>query len=118
MRKFEFSYDKHSDNLFLYDASSKSKGSIELGDLIIDYNVKKEIVGIQLINASKFLKDLVKGATGIKSLLSHLRACKVDVKTRHNLFIINILLQGQDKELAPVLSVPNIVKQSPALAQT
>jgi len=58
MQKFNFSYDQDSDDLFLYSPKSKSKRSVEIGDLIFDYNSKKEFVGLQILGASKMLTDL------------------------------------------------------------
>ena len=58
MQKFNFSYDKEHDDLFLHRPDSKSKGSVEIGNLILDYNSKKELVGLQIMGASKVLQDL------------------------------------------------------------
>ncbi|MBD3361480.1 DUF2283 domain-containing protein [Candidatus Woesearchaeota archaeon] len=54
MKKFNFSYDKENDDLFLYNHNSKSAGSVEVGDIILDFNNKKELVGIQINKASEF----------------------------------------------------------------
>lgn len=37
MRSVKFDYDKDNDDLFLFDTKSKSKGSVEFGDLILDW---------------------------------------------------------------------------------
>ncbi len=42
MQKFNFSYDKENDDLFLFSPKSKSKGSIDLGQIVLDFNNKKE----------------------------------------------------------------------------
>lgn len=116
MRKVNFSYDKENDDLFLSIPKSKSKGSVELGDLILDFNNKKELVGIQIMNASKFVNDLINEKSNVKSILSTLKECKLEVKVKQNLLIIKIFLVSKIKEIAPVLSVPNIKSSSPALA--
>lgn len=119
MRKFKFSYDKYTDDLFLHRANTKSKGSVELGDLIFDYNSKKELVGMQIINASKMIKDLVGGDKAtIKEVLDNLNECKLDIKKKNNLLIIKIRLSSKLKEIQPTLSVPSIIESSPALAYT
>ena len=117
MQKFKFSYDRENDDLFLYNPKSKSKRSVEIGDLVLDYNSKKELVGIQILNASKFIKDFVdvKGSS-IKDILNNLEECKVDVKAKSNMLIIKIYLHAKEKDLSPVISVPRIVEKSPALA--
>lgn len=118
MQKFNFSYDRENNDLFLFNPNSKSKGSVEFGDLIIDYSPKKEIVGIQIMHASQFIKELAaeKNAASIKEILTNLELCKVDIKIRNNLSIIKIYLFSKNKELATVLSVPSIIETSPALA--
>lgn len=117
MQKFKFSYDEGSDDLFLFSSASKSKGSIEIGDLILDFNSKKELVGLQIINASKFIQDVVgEQSFAIKDLLADLKACSVEVKVKSNLLIIKVCLASQAKEISPVFSVPRITETSPALA--
>lgn len=118
MSKFNFSYDKENDDLFLFSPISKSKGSVELGELILDFNGKKELVGIQMMNASKFINDLVeqKDSSGIKQLLESLQECKVEIKVKNNLLIVKVYLISKTMEISPVLSLPSITETSPALA--
>jgi len=119
MQKFNFSYDKENDDLFLYSSKSKSKGSIEIGDLIIDYNSNKELVGIQITNASKLLKDLSnEKLPEIKKVLSSLVSCKVDIKARNNILLVRIFLLTNEKEMTSAIPIPNIMRSSPALAYT
>ena len=66
--KMNFSYDRESDDLFLY--SSKSKGSIEIGDFILDFNNRKELVGLELMNASRVLEDIT--GENVNKLLNNL----------------------------------------------
>ena len=117
MQKFNFSYDRKNDDLFLFKPDSKSKGSVELGDLILDYNNKKEFVGIQILHASRLIKDLTdENLNAIKEVLNDLKECKVEVKSKNNLLIIKIFLLSKLKEVSPVISVPRIIRSSPALA--
>ncbi len=117
MQKFNFSYDKNNDDLFLFNPKSKSKGSVELGDIIFDYNNKKEFVGIQIMHASKLIKDMTgENVQTIKQVLNNLKDCKVEAKVKGNPVIIKIFLISKLKEISPVLSVPTIWESSPALA--
>ena len=120
MQKFNFSYDKDNDDLFLYNPRSKSKGSIELGDIIFDFNSKKELVGLQMMNAHKLISDMVDkpNATMIKQILNNLKETKIDIKTHRNMLIIKFLLIGATEKVTPILSVPTIQHSSPALAVT
>ncbi len=117
MQKFNFSYDKEYDDLFLYSPTSKSKGSIELGSLILDYNRKKELVGIQIMDASAFLHELInERKEAILDLLRDLKECKAEIRSRNNLLIIKMFLFSKTRELSPVISVPVISESSPSLA--
>jgi uncharacterized protein YuzE len=117
MQRFNFSYDRESDDLFLFNPKSKSKGSVELGNIIFDYNNKKEFVGIQVMKASKMIKDLTNEKINmVKKVLNSLKSCKVDVKKKNNLLIIKIYLLSELKNISPVISIPRIAKSSPALA--
>ncbi|MFC1741991.1 DUF2283 domain-containing protein [Nanoarchaeota archaeon] len=117
MRRYNFSYDKENDDLFLFRPGSKSKGSVEIGDLVIDFNSKRELVGLQIMNASKLIKDMVdENLMTVKKLLSNLSDCKVDVNAKGNALVIKFVLMSKFKELAPTLYLPSISEQSPALA--
>lgn len=118
MQKFDFSYDVENDDLFLFNPSSKSKGGVEIGDITIDYNSKKEVVGIQMAKASSLIREMVEGkdAGEIKELLKNLNGCKVDIKARNNLLIIKVHLSSRTSEISPIISVPDFRETSPALA--
>lgn len=117
MSNYKFSYDKENDDLFLFNSNSRSKGSVEIGDLILDYNNKREFVGLQILNASKFLKEFSNGETiaKIKKILKNLVSCKINVRPKNNMLIIKIYLFSDISEISPVLSVPLIHESSPAL---
>ena len=117
MKKFKFSYDKENDDLFLFNPKSKSKGSVELGNIILDYNNKKEFVGIQIMNASKLIKDITnEKIKDIRDVLNNLKNSKVDAKIKNNLLTVKIYLYSESKEVSPIISVPSILESSPALA--
>lgn len=117
-QEFDLKYDKEYDDLFLFDPQEKSKGSIELGDIILDLNKMKQLVGIQLINASELIADLVdKSAENVKKILNTSTSCKIEIKSHRNLNIIKIyLISKGKKKLSPKISVRDIERPSPALA--
>src|SRR3989338_5675685 len=117
MQKYNFSYDKEQDDLFVYSPRSKSKGSVELGNLVFDYNSKKEFVGLQIARASKMTPQLSDmGAADIKEILSSLTGCKVEAKVQNNLLSIKLLLIGKTKEVYSKITAPVIRESSPAVA--
>jgi uncharacterized protein YuzE len=118
IRKFNFDYDKENDSLFVYDPKSKTKNSIEIDDIIIDFNNKKKISGIELLNASKFFRGLKIDSTNInKEQLTNIQKCNVEIIYKNNFIMIKFFLKfSSKKELITPIYVPNISKSSPALA--
>jgi len=118
LRNFNFDYDPENDSLFLYDPNSKSNSSIELGDLIIDFNNQKQVSGIELLNASDFFKDLDLDDVAIdKNTLKGLKECKINIITKNNNILIKfIFIFKHKKKLTTSTLVPAITEPSPALA--
>ncbi len=55
----QFSYDVEDDILLLHRGSEKAKGSVEIGDFIIDFDADmKRAVGLEILNASKLLRNI------------------------------------------------------------
>ena len=118
MSKFKFSYDKENDDLFLFNPNCKSKGSVELGDIILDYDNKKELVGLQIMNASQLIKEMLFEETvdSVAGVLNNLKECKVETRSKNNVLIVKIYLFSTKRKISPVISLPTIREQSPALA--
>lgn len=119
LRKFNFDYDSENDSLFIYDPDTKSKGSVEMDDFIIDFNVKKDISGIELLNASVFLENLEieERKMNIKEALKHIEECKVEIIQKDNFYVIKfVLLFDSKQKLATPLVIPTLKESSPALA--
>ncbi|RMF89996.1 MAG: DUF2283 domain-containing protein [Methanobacteriota archaeon] len=114
MADFEFDYDPEADSLFLYKKNGRSKGSVELGDLIFDFDYRLNLVAMQILNASGFIEE-VTGEADVKELLKHLKRCEVKQRTHKNLLVITITLTAERKVQIP-LTIPNIKYTSPSLA--
>lgn len=113
MRKFNFDYDFENDSLFLYDPKSKSKGSIEIEDFIIDFNNKKEVSSIEILNASSLLKEIV---SVNKETLKEIKDCHIDIIQKSSFFLIKLmLLFKSDRQIATPILVPRINESSPAI---
>lgn len=113
IQKFKFDYDTKNDSLFIYSPNSKSKASITIADLVIDYNSKKEICGLEILNTSKFLKE----SKLTKEKLNKISECKIEIIPKNNFLTIKLILILESKEeiFAPIL-VPSIQEFSPAAA--
>lgn len=119
MQKFDFSYDEQNNDLFLFSPLSKSKASVEFGDLILDFNGRKELVGLQLMHATKFLKKAALAQASevhINEILRSLKRCEVQVNYHNRLMFIKLFLCGEKEELTQVFSIPSLTETSPAIA--
>ena len=68
----KITYDKEADAAYIYFKKDKIKKTKEITpDFIVDFNKNGEVVGLEVLSASKNLKDLKKKTTvtiGKKSL--------------------------------------------------
>ncbi|MGM5488565.1 MAG: DUF2283 domain-containing protein, partial [Nanobdellota archaeon] len=98
--------DYENDNLFMY--SQTSKASIEMDDLVIDYDSKKQISGFELFNASEFFSDLLPEPIS-KEKLNQLAECKIDIIPKKSFVMIRFFFtfNSRDELFAP-LFVPRI----------
>ena len=120
MAKFNIDYDKESDDLFLY-SEKKSKGSIEIGDVVLDFDNKGILVGIEFLNTIQFLKNSVtKEVKNLvnKNFLSNLVKCEVQTKQQNNFLFVKIILTGKKTKISCPINAPLIEETSPALAYT
>lgn len=96
--KMKFDYDLEMDDLFVYSSESKSKASIEIGDIILDLNNKKELVGIELFNASKFIDN--------KEILKTLKNCSIEVRKQKGWMILKLKLVGKCEKIESIINIP------------
>ncbi len=116
IKKFKFDYDFDNDSLFLYNPKSKSKASIEMDDFIIDFNSKKEITAIEILNASEFFKGIDPEFTITKDLLKKIIDCNVEMIPKNNWFLIKFIIKfPMKKKLETPIMIPTINTPSPAI---
>ena len=100
-------YDKENDILSIHNGfmpDEKFKGNIDAGDLVLDLSTKGRIRGIELLNASGFLKDL-----GVeKQVLENLTGAEFKAQIKPNSIIISMLLKAKNivKEIPAKIAVP------------
>jgi hypothetical protein len=118
LRKFNFDYDLENNSLFMYDPKSKTKASVEIEDMVIDYNSKMQISGVELLNATQFFKDLSFEKTKItKKLLKEIIDCKVEIISKSNYYILKLVLSFEsNKQIAAPLLIPTVTGSSLALS--
>jgi len=112
MKEFNFSYDKNNDDLFVYLPNSKSKGAVEIGNFVLDFDEKENLVGMQILEASKILSKIL---TKILEL-AKIKELKAEIINFRNMAAIKMrIITDKEAETANIL-IPRIKQESPALS--
>ncbi len=116
MAKFKADYDAEEDMLFLYNETRRSSGSVELGEIVIDFTNKGDIVALEIFGASQYLSEITNHRL-TKSALSKIRSAGVSFMKKRGTTIIKILFP-LEKEISATIAIQNINYRSPILAQS
>jgi uncharacterized protein YuzE len=117
IRNFAFDYDPENDNLFLYNPKTKTNASIEIDDITIDFNSKKQLSAIEITNATKILSNLIKEKISInKKMLKDIKNCKIEIIRQNNHLVIRLFITFKTKQIFTPLIIPTINEPSPAIA--
>jgi uncharacterized protein YuzE len=107
MAKFEIDYDKEFDDLYLYRKDKKAEVSINLGSFVIDATKSGQIVGIEMMEASSTLTNLL-GSGVSKGTLDNLTDATVHVNAKDNALFVAIILNPGEDEIRVPLVLPAI----------
>lgn len=89
MEEIKFDYDDKSDSLFIFREGGNVKGSVELGDFIIDLDSNmNKVLGLEILNASKNLPLQLSKKVN-KTTLSNIK--KAFLRTQHKDNIIYVI---------------------------
>ncbi len=94
MTKIEYlSYDENIDHLTIYKSDEKIISNIDTGLVILSFNRKKEIVGMEFMGANKNFKIPL-------DVLKNLKDCNVEIRYNPNrkFIIISVVLKYQEKQ--------------------
>lgn len=94
------SYDKENDILFIHKGftpDEKFKGNIDAGELVLDISTKGRVRGIEIMDASHFLKEFKINKVHLENLVD----AKFNVTLRPDSIIIGILFVAKNKEEIP-----------------
>ncbi len=111
MEKFNFSYDLESDDLFIYLEEKKSAGAIELGNFVLDFDSKGDLVAIQILNISEILNRFfskIKEASKIKEV-------RTEIINFRNIEGIKFKITADGQEETANFLIPHIKEKSPVL---
>ncbi len=101
-------YDLDSDSLALSVRGSRSDGAEEFGDIIIDFDKKGNIVGVELLGATGLLSGLTKGDVSSDDLKSIQDAWLTVRKAGKNI-IVDIKLRLPGRVIETPLTFPGSI---------
>ena len=103
------SYDKESDILVVhrgYTSDEKFKGNIDVGDIVLDVSTNGKIRGIEVFNASQFLKAFVEKGNE-ESILSKIIDADFNTTVKPNGIIISLVIKSKNQSEVPAtIAVP------------
>ena len=111
MKEFKFDYDEENDDLFVYLDGIKSKGAVELGNFIFDFDEKENLVSLEITEASKVLSKLVAKII----YLNKINKMRADIINFRNMNAIRIELQTDSGKESANIVIPRVREDSPAL---
>jgi len=112
MKDFKFSYDKENDDLFVYLPGKKSKGGVEIGNFVFDFDEKENLVAIQIFEASQVLSKLLSKILE----LAKIKELRADIINFKNMAAVKLrIITDSEQETANII-IPRIKQEeNPAL---
>lgn len=112
MQNFKISYDKENDDLFVYLEGKKSKGAVEIGNFILDFDENQNLVAIQILEASIVLSKIAAKLMEV----SKIKEFQADIINFRNMTTIQFKIITDSGQDTANLIIPRIKEQSPALS--
>jgi len=113
MKKFNFSYDEVNDDLFVYLEDNKSKGAVEMGNFVFDFDEQENLVAIQIFEASKILSKIISKIIE----LTKIREIKAEITNFRNMTAMKIKISTDSSVGEGIIAIPSIKEHSPALIE-
>lgn len=111
MKEFKFSYDEENDDLFVYLPDSKSKGAIEIGNFVFDFDDSENLIAIQIFEASEVLSKLLSKILK----LTKIKEIRADIINFRNMAFIKMEIISETEKEIISMPVPRIKEKSPAI---
>jgi len=110
-RSLQTDYDEASDTLYLYSAKEKAAGSIDFGDVHLDYAKDGTATGLEFLNATKTIPPLLVVShkdfdAGKSEWLEKISKASISVYTQADFLVISFALFFQKREVEGKISLP------------
>ncbi len=103
-----FSYDKRFGMFYVYRMTEKTKSKTTIGDgkIVVDIDANNEIIGVELIDAAKVLKEhSERSYEEIKEILENLTDCYFDFKVKDDVIMINMRFVSKTQDMTPTFDI-------------
>lgn len=111
MEKFNFDYDSENDDLFIYLEGKKSSGAVELGNFILDFDYKYNLVAMQILNVSEVLSKILPKIIEV----SKIKEIKMEIINLRNMDAVKFNISDNNTEENANIFIPHIREKSPVL---
>ncbi len=103
-------YDSDEDILF-FSKGKVSKGTIEIGDFVIDIDEHGNLAAIEIFNASKIFNVQ-------KRILSKIKSAKLRIQSTPNAMYLSmaIVLMNGKMEFPPISLLPHVTRREPIVS--
>ncbi len=112
MEKFNFNYDYENDDLFIYLEEKKSEGAVELGNFILDFDNKGNLVAMQILNVTEVLSKIL---SKVKEF-SKIKEIEMEIINFRNMDAIKFCISDDKTKEKAVILIPHIKEKSPVLS--
>jgi len=106
MAESDFDYDEKNDILYIHKKCS-AKGSLNIGDFIIDVSHDGRLAGLEILNASKTISKFISSRI-TKKMLSEIKKAGIHAEYRGNAMYVYYMLAISHRkiEIQDHLAVP------------
>lgn len=97
-----FDYDRDNDTLFIYKKETV-KGSIDVGNYIVDFTHEGNVAGIEIMNASEVLRNL--GVENPSDFLESMKHVSFKTVQKHDSVAVYFVISSKT-EVSSSIAIP------------
>jgi uncharacterized protein YuzE len=98
-------YDKRFDSLFVHNgfaSDEKFRGNVVVGDIVLDTSTKGRVVGVEVLNASRFF-----GKDGVgEDVLDNLSDVELSVSNEDDVIVMSLVFKTKSQKIPAKIAVP------------
>jgi uncharacterized protein YuzE len=111
MKKYNFDYDRDNDDLFIFENGKKSRGAIEVGNFVIDFDEDENFVGLEITDAYEVLSKVFSKMIELTKITD----LSVDAVNFRNMASLKLKITADSETETANIILPSIKNKSPEL---